>query len=277
MKQTGEDRKLFLDYLKRFCLLDDTFMRKCFEGDKNKCVQEVLRIILNEKDLEVEYTNAQHIIANLQGREIQLDIYAVDTSDIRYDIEIQNINKGANPQRARYNSSLIDANILPKGEETINLPVSYVIFITRNDFFNKSLPIYHIERYIEETKELFNDGEHIIYINGAYKDTDTVLGRLIHDLKCTNADDIFNEVLRQRVKLFKESEEGVNNMCQLMEELKQIGIGEGKELGKEIGKAEERTNFIKAMLELGVPESTIQEAIKNMDKHSENELCNKES
>lgn len=47
------------------------------------------------------------------------------------------------------------------------LPETYVIFITEKDVLKAGFPVYHIERWIEETKELFNDDEHILYVNGA--------------------------------------------------------------------------------------------------------------
>ena len=34
---------------------------------------------------------------------------------------------------------------------------------------DKGLPLYHVERIIQETKERFEDGSHIIYVNGSYK------------------------------------------------------------------------------------------------------------
>ena len=225
-KPTGENREELLEYLKKFCLLDDTFMRKYFED--TECVEEILRIILDNKDLEVIQSNTQHVIANLQGREIQLDIYAIDDENVRYDVEVENSEKRATPKRTRYYSSLIDANILKKGNEFTELPESYVIFITKSDYFDKDLPIYHIKSYIEETQEVFADERNVIYINASYKDTSTELGKLIHDINCTKASDMLNNVLQDRMKWLKESKKGVGSMCALMEELQEKGRLEGK-------------------------------------------------
>ena len=40
---------------------------------------------------------------------------------------------GAGAKRARHNGSLLDAHILKPGEDTEDIPDSYVIFITEND------------------------------------------------------------------------------------------------------------------------------------------------
>ena len=91
---------------------------------------------------------------NLQGRSVRLDILAVDESGRVYNIEIQRSDQGATVKRARYNSSLLDANITEPGDDYNGLNETYVIFITENDVLKHGLPIYHIERMIEETGEM---------------------------------------------------------------------------------------------------------------------------
>lgn len=103
--------------IKRFRLFDDEFMTKCFEDDI-ECTELVLRIIMDKSDLKVEKTHVQHMIKNLQGRSITLDIEATDSEQKRYDIEIQRLDSGAKPKRARYHSSLLDANVLLAGDDT---------------------------------------------------------------------------------------------------------------------------------------------------------------
>ena len=91
-----------------------------------------------------------------------------------------------------------------------------MIFITENDVMKAGLPIYHIDRVVRETGKLFEDEEHIIYVNSQIKD-ETKLGRLMHDFSCTDAKDMYNKVLADRVRYFKEDERGVEIMCREME------------------------------------------------------------
>lgn len=70
-----------------------------------------------------------------------------------------------------------------------------MIFITENDVMKAGLPIYHIDRVVRETGKLFEDEEHIIYVNSQIKD-ETKLGRLMHDFSCTDAKDMYNKVLQ---------------------------------------------------------------------------------
>ena len=96
---------------------------------------------------------------------------------------------------------------------------SYVIFITENDVIGEGLSLYHIDRIIEETGEKFEDGSHIIYVNGSYKNDSDPIGKLMHDFRCTNPEDMFYSLLAKQVKYFKETEGGRKDMCKAVEEL----------------------------------------------------------
>lgn len=63
-------------------------------------------------DIKVQEVHTQYSIKNLHGRSVRLDIFATDSSDRKYNFEIQRSDKGAGVKRARYNSGIIDANIL---------------------------------------------------------------------------------------------------------------------------------------------------------------------
>ena len=58
---------------------------------------------------------------------------------------------------------------------------------------------------------------------------DTELGRLMHDFHCTKAEDMYSEVLAKRVRVLKETREGVETMCKEMDKIYQVGEESGKE------------------------------------------------
>ena len=202
--------------IQEFTLMDDDFMTRFFENDK-ECTQFVLQTILNNKKLTVIDAIAQKVVKNLEGRSVRLDVYAKDNKGKPYDIEIQRADKGAGAKRARYNSALMDADITTPGEDAKNLPESYVIFITEKDIFGKGLPLYHIERTVKECNIPFNDENHIIYVNGKYEGNDPI-GDLMHDFHCKKADDMKNKILADRVRYLKEDEKGEKHMCRIMED-----------------------------------------------------------
>lgn len=218
-----------LQRIKNFRLMDDDFMTKCFEGN-TECIQLVLRIVLEISDLTVTEVRTQVFVENLLNRSVRLDVVAFDSQGRVYNIEIQRMDKGAGKKRARYNSSMMDVNLLPKGEEFESLPETYVIFITENDVIGKGRPVYKIQRYFEGTDERFGDGTHIVYVNGAYRG-ETPVGRLMYDFSCTNPNDMNYEVLADRVRYFKESKEGVVIMCKAIEDMRREEREEGRKEG----------------------------------------------
>ena len=239
--------------IQEFTLMDDDFMTRFFENDK-ECTQFVLQTILNNKKLTVIDAIAQKVVKNLEGRSVRLDVYAKDNKGKPYDIEIQRADKGAGAKRARYNSALMDADITTPGEDAKNLPESYVIFITEKDIFGKGLPLYHIERTVKECNIPFNDENHIIYVNGKYEGNDPI-GDLMHDFHCKKADDMKNKILADRVRYLKEDEKGVKHMCRIMEDFE-----------KEV-KEEQTIELAVKLLESGdMTETRIKELFKLTEK-----------
>lgn len=212
-----------LQRLRGLRLIDDDFMAAVFED--TACAEFLLQIILKRKDLKVREVHGQYGIKNLQGRSVRLDILAIDEQNRAYNIEVQRSDRGASEKRARYNSSLLDANLTSSGSSYDALNETYVIFITENDVLKAGLPIYHIYRMVEETGTVFNDQSHIIYVNSQIKD-ETALGKLMHDFFCTDAKDMFYPVLANRVQYFKQDAKGVATMCRAMEEMRNETVRE---------------------------------------------------
>ena len=208
-----------LQRLRGLRLIDDDFMNACFDGYTDGA-ELLLRIILNKPDIRVKSVKTQRRMKNLLGRDICLDIDADDENGKEYNVEVQRADKGADRKRARYHSSILDAHLLQPGGNYSDLPETFVIFITENDVIGDGLPLYTIDRQITSTGKAFDDGEHIIYVNGADKDASTELGRLMHDFFCTNPDDMHYKELADKVRYFKENEKGVAAMCKVMEDMR---------------------------------------------------------
>jgi hypothetical protein len=209
----------YLAEIERFRLMDDDFMSKCLENAP-ECIELMLQIILGKKDLRVVKSQTEYPIKSLQGRGVRFDVFARDSEGKEYDIEIQRADKGAEPKRARYNSALMDANALKTGEDVAKLRV---IFITENDVIGGDKEIYQIDRMIRDLKcRAFGDGAHIIYVNGATRSASDI-GRLVHDLLCSDAAKMYFDVLRKQVSQFKNSEEGRHAMCKAMEKIEARG------------------------------------------------------
>lgn len=217
IEDKNEQRKhLLLSKIAQFRLFDDDFMSKVFEDDI-EATEFLLRIILQRDDLEVTESKGQVSIKNLLGRSVRLDIKAKDKNGKLYNIEVQRADSGAGEKRARYYSAILDANSLLPRQDFDKLPETYVVFITEHDVFKGGLPLYHINRKIEENGMTFCDESHIIYVNGEYKE-DNDIGKLMHDFSCENPDDMKLRLLAEKTRYFKKDEKGVKRMCKIMED-----------------------------------------------------------
>lgn len=198
--------------------IDDEFMR-CLFKDNIPLAQLVLRIITGKDDLEIVECRIQEDMKRLAGaRSICLDAYGTDSANRKYDLEIQRASKGARPHRARYHSSVMDIENLGVGQEFEELPDTYTIFITERDFFGMGEAIYPVERINLVMDAPFNDGEHIVYVNGEYRG-DSPIERLMHEFNCTDADDMNYALMAERTRYLKEKPEGVSEMSAIIEEM----------------------------------------------------------
>jgi hypothetical protein len=230
MEEQESNEARCLELIPKLRLMDDDFLKACMQDNKPG-VQLILRIVLRNKGLVVTRVVTQREMKNLVGHSLELDVYAEDEEGKLINAEIQRKDAGAVPERAVYHSSMLDANSLPAGEKNFQKKAeTYMIMITEHDVLGGGLPIYHVERTVLEMENaLFGGKSHIIYVNGSYKgDEDTELRWLIHDLLCTDPDEMHFPELAERVRYHKEDSEGVKAMCKIMEDIEKKGIEKGR-------------------------------------------------
>ena len=246
--------KRYKEKIKHFTIMNDIFMRNVLK--EISCTEYILQVIMNRTDIKVIDQTLQKDYKNLQGRSAILDCVARDAENNFFNVEIQGENDGASPKRARYHCGLLDMNLLNPGEPFDSLPETYIIFITKNDVLGYNRPISHIQRRINETEDIFQDGQHILYVNSKKQD-DTELGRLMHDLHCEEADEMYSNILATRVHQLKETAEGVNQMCQELEEI----YNEGEQSGVQKGELKKARETTLALLEMGMSAEQIAKAV----------------
>ena len=195
-------------------LFDDTLMSKVF--DKNiEATELLLRIILERDDITVISVKGQEDLRNPypKGRNLKLDIHAVESAGEEFDVEVQRNVRGSHIRRARFHGSMMDTRMLKEKQEFKELKDAYVIFICQHDKFKQNKPIYHVDKIVRETGEIFDDGAHIIYVNGRYRGDDA-FGKLAHDFNCKKSKNMFYKPFADGVKHFKETEKGREIMCE---------------------------------------------------------------
>ena len=139
-----------------------------------------------------------------------------DSTGKHYQVEIQKADDDDHIKRVRYNASNVDTSITEKGIEYKDMPDLYMIYVTKNDFLNGNKTIYHVERRLAETGKLVYNGINEIYIN-AKVDDGTLLADFMKLIKQSNRynDERFPKTTK-RLEFLKETQEGVNNVCDLV-------------------------------------------------------------
>lgn len=227
-----------LERLRGFRPIDDTFMRGLFK-ENIPLAELVLRIITGKQDLVLLKCETQADMKRVTGaRSVCLDAYATDSTGKKYDIEVQRSDNGADPHRARYHSSMLDIENLDEKQDYKELPDTYIIFITERDYYKAGKSIYMIQNMNLTLNQPFNDGAHILYVNGEYRD-DSDIGRLMHDFNCTNASDMYFDLLAEKTRYLKENPKGVSEMCKVMEDLRNESYAEGRKEGRAEGREEQ--------------------------------------
>ncbi len=194
-------------------LFDDDLMTLVFK--KNIPATELILSIIFGRKITVISVDTQDEMRSpeIGGRDITLDVHAIDTDGTEFDVEVQGGSEGAHVRRTRFHIAVMDSRMLKEGDPFKVLKDSYVIFFYKHDKFGQGLPMYHVDRVVLETGKPFEDGSHIIYVNGKYKGDDEI-GKLIEDFHAKTSDGMHFKLLADGLHHFKETEEGRDIVCE---------------------------------------------------------------
>ena len=226
-------------------------------------------------------TSQKNIVFDPANKSIRLDVYFED-GDTVYDIEMQKVDTGNLPLRARMYSSMMDANMLDKGLEYEALRRSYVIFVCMFDLFERGRTKYTFRSICEEDKDLpLGDGRCIMFLNtkgsigkpGA--DLDAFFGYLNGGVSSIgtgkDSGSEFVEMVDNYVLDINGDEDWRQgymkyelNLIEKYKDGKAEGINEGRaegiSIGEARGEANERSRMAKSLKEQGVPIEVIAKA-----------------
>lgn len=195
--------------------IDDIFFFKLAE-DKEFC-EELLQIILEDKNIKVLKHKPQSVLRNIKGRSVILDLECTGEDGALFGVEIQKSDNDDHQKRVRYNMANIDTSESEKGIKFKELKNIYMIYISRFDIFGKGKTIYHIDRIIRETGEIADNGTYEIYVNTKINDgTDIAEYMQILEQKTIPDNPKFPKLCKaiQGIKTGK----GDRNMCNAVQE-----------------------------------------------------------
>ena len=194
--------------------------------------KELLQRILPDLNIErIEYPELQKSInMDMDARSVRLDVYVKDEKEVVYDIEMQVSHTKELSKRSRYYQSMIDLQLIDKGQLYDELKRSYVIFICPFDLYGKGRHIYTFENICKEDGSISMGDEAVkIFLNakGTLDDVSDELKAFLDYVAGKKPKDAYVERLEEAVKEAKKNREWRHEyMTLLMRDQENVKIGE---------------------------------------------------
>lgn len=206
-----------IEKVRQLRIIDDTFFR-VVARNKLAC-QEILRTLLDDDELIVKEVIPQNEEYGLE-RSAVLDAICILGNGTLCNIEMQKADSDDDVKRARFYASIITTNHTPKGTKFRDIPNVKILYITEYDSLSNNQAITHVSRcqLINGKYEPIDDGEDIIFANAKASGDDKYSHLLQLFLRNDSFYDELYPELSNTVKYYKESEDGVNEMCEIIEE-----------------------------------------------------------
>ena len=256
-------REMLLEKLKGFTLLSDVFLSVALR-DQAAC-QHVLRLLTGKEDLTVREVRTQYRISKILSHDAILDVLAEDEKKRLYNLEIQRRDTVDHCRRTRFYGAMIDSEYLEKGKEYHELAEVYIFYISETDIRRAGQTVSPVRKYSEAEDEEYDDGLHVVYVN-AEVDDGSETAALMRYFKTSDPEDKSQGALSERVHFLKCEKEGIEFMCEITEEIYEIGKEEGREEGREegilLGKTETAKKAARNMAERGAAAEVIAEIIE---------------
>ena len=206
--------------------IDDALFIKMAE-DVSFC-QEILQVILEDKALEVLSNTPQFVAKNLQGRSCTLDLECRLGDGREVNVEVQKADDDDHQRRMRYTGSLLTTNIADAGITFKHVPDVVVVLISRFDIFKGGRALYHVDRIVRETGKRADNGLREVYVNGEAKDNTAAAALMRIFTESGFYDDKNFPATSERKRIFKTTEKGVGEMCEVIERNRAEARAEGR-------------------------------------------------
>lgn len=199
----------------------------------------------------VEYPELQkEIKPDADARSIRLDVYTKDDKDRVFDIEMQMTVTKELPKRSRYYHSMLDLQLIDKGQTYAKLKPSFVIFICLADMFGAGRHKYTFETVCREDRTIWLGEERTtIFLNAdsQMEDVSKELTAFLNYAAGCVSEDPFVKKLDEAVKEAKKNREWRREyMTLLMRDQENIEKGrkEGRREGQKEGQVKELYHLV---------------------------------
>ena len=199
-------------------LIDDTLFRLVAE-DIPAC-QEILRELLDDPKLTVLEAIPQRRLGGL-NRNIIVDLLCKTAEGSYINVEVQTGDRHDDFRRARLHASVITTQKTPKGTESAEVPDVTILYIAEYDAAGRNKTVIKERHCLFDDDERIEvlDGETIIYATTAVDDGSSHSKLLQLFLKADEFEDASYPAISSRIRYFKGTEEGREDMCKAVDDL----------------------------------------------------------
>ncbi|MGM9529205.1 MAG: Rpn family recombination-promoting nuclease/putative transposase [Phascolarctobacterium sp.] len=233
--------------------IQSNFMFKHVMGNKDLC-QRFISNVMKCDVVDLEYIDTEkELEPYFDSKCVRLDVIVVDKNNNRYNLEMQVRNVIGKetklsllPKRARYYQSVMDMDMLQKGQTYDKLSPLVLVFVCAFDLFNEGRYVYTFKsRCLENLQlELANDVTTIfLNANGVAGDVTPQMVNFLEYVKTQVPNDAYTRELEAEVVRLKLDKEVRRKYMVLQAELRDTEIiafeaGEAKGLAKGLAAGE---------------------------------------
>ena len=250
---------------------NDFMFKEVMKSNKGLCKRLVGSIM--QQDIEdIVYIDTEKTLQPYyDSRGIRLDVILADKNHTRYNLEMQarNVISKAGvallPKRTRYYQSVIDMDMLKKGENFDQLNPLVLIFICTFDFYKEGRYVYTFKsRCLENLElELANDMTvKLVNAKGKHGQVNTLLKNFLRYVMTNEPVDDFTEDVERQVWAVKNDKKAREEYMVL-----QAKIREHEIVAYEAGEAQGHAAGLAEGLAEGEAKKSRETAIKMLKKH----------
>ena len=240
--------------------IQSNFMFKHVMGNKGLC-QRFISNVMQCDVVDLEYIETEkELEPYFDSKCVRLDVIVVDKNNNRYNLEMQVRNVLSKetklsllPKRARYYQSVMDMDMLQKGQSYDQLSPLVLVFVCAFDLFNEGRYVYTFKsRCLENLDlELANDVTTMfLNANGVAGDVAPQMVNFLEYVRTQVPNDEYTHELEAEVARLKQDKEVRRKYMVLQAELRDtqiLAFEAGEEKGREAGEAKGREAGLKAM------------------------------
>ena len=242
----------------------DNFLFQKVMKNKRLC-KRTLELLLGIRIRYIKYPEEEKVInVRIDSKSVRLDVYVDDADGTVYNLEMQTVKDMEElVRRTRYYHSLIDIDLLEKGQDYSALNNVYVIFICNFSIFSGDLHEYtFVKTCMENPSLMLGDGTVTMFLStkGTANDIPLPLKHFLDYVDGQPPADEFIKEIDNEVMMAKRREDWRREYMTLNiliarekkkseEQGRAIGRNEGIAIGRTEGLAEATMNSIRAVMQ----------------------------